>query len=173
MKALEERAREMWERQLAATSWRAAVDSDGVEILGATVAVVEEGAEARELVALGFAHATHGGLVDEADVLWYELPNVAGVGEFLVDGEDIGRVLAQAVEDLGSENAEQCIRILWHSHYVTQEPSEADILEFPEWLASVGLVYHAPTDSTVAYSNAGIIQNSSNSAEFNATQDNA
>jgi len=47
--------------------------------------------------------------------------------------------------------------VLWHSHYNHVEPSGRDVQIFPKWLANVGVVYHAPTQTSTRYSGAGII----------------
>ena len=118
---------------------------------------VAEGDAMRERVALGFQKE---GLADNATT-WYELPNTADPavadeeqrGEFFVEGSAIQRVLA--VADMEGHREE--LRILWHTHVNTVEPSEEDIAEFPEWLAHYGMVYHVPTDTVTVYNQSGII----------------
>lgn len=110
--------------------------------LKANDAWAEFGVAAREFVALGFE--------DAMGIVWYELPNRAGVGEFLVDGEDVHDVLVQAQKDLGAAFSDAG-RVLWHSHYIAIEPSAADLENFPKDLVDVAFVYHAPTGVTTLY----------------------
>lgn len=148
------------------------------------------GSEARELVALGFVLPAkmlselvqvdvdgagnpieeHVSVMGAPSVIWYELENIAGVGEFFVDGEHLQSVLKVALTELGSDpsivgthaadqmsKANEIPRVLWHSHYLAIEPSDADIAEFPEWLVTRGLVYHAPSHTTTPYDHSGVI----------------
>ena len=110
-------------------------------------AFLRNGDHAIEFVGLGFLQA------DES-VVWYELPNQAGVGEFLVDGEDVLHIVQRAQAE-GHENG--LGRVLWHSHYRSQHPSDSDMNEFPAWLVDYGVVYHAPTRQTVVYNSGGIL----------------
>ena len=111
----------------------------------------ELGVNARELVALGFM------LTDES-VVWYPLTNAAGVGEFLVEDDEVRAVLEEFATTALYPMFDQIV--LWHSHYITVEPSDADIAHFPEWL-STGMVFHAPSGTTTLYNAAGIIRISS------------
>lgn len=128
-------------------------------------------AEAREVVALGFvigetdADASSGEGIPI--VAWFELPNVAGVGEFMVEGQDLKAVFESALVDPAVSAAQALLssthpgsvlsRVLWHSHYISDVPSNADIADFPEWLVDVGMIYHVPTSRTVLYNASGII----------------
>lgn len=114
----------------------------------------EIGTNAREYVALGFE------IDDGADsIIWYPLTNTAGVGEFLVESDQVKAVLS-AFRD-SPENALLMSIVLWHSHYITVEPSEADVENFPEWV-NTGMVFHAPSGTTTLYDAAGIILNNGN-----------
>ena len=110
------------------------------------------GSSAREIVALGFEDHDEGGL---DTIVWYELDNVAGIGEFLIEPDSIERVLALAQRELVPEDA---TRYLWHSHYLDPMPSHADYANFPLWLVEAGIVFHAPSGTTTVYNNAGIIR---------------
>ncbi|UYL85296.1 hypothetical protein SEA_HAGER_3 [Microbacterium phage Hager] len=111
----------------------------------------EFGANAREFVALGFE------IDDGADsIVWYRLNNVAGgPGEFLVESDEVRGVLSAFQNS--PENALLMSIVLWHSHYITVEPSEADVEHFPEWV-NTGMVFHAPSGRTTLYNAAGIIR---------------
>ena len=102
---------------------------------------------AREMVALGFED-----FIDET-VTWFPLTNVAGPGEFYVEPEEVVAVLRAAESSLDPASA----RYLWHSHYITVEPSAADVEHFPDWV-DAGMVFHAPSGSTTLYNAAGIIR---------------
>lgn len=143
----------------------------------------EHGAEMAEVVGIGFisdsgvagsvsdvegvADAEAEGLLD----VWYELENEAGPGEFYVSAETLAAVFAQAVADGVADRP----RVLWHSHVNTVEPSQDDILEFPIGIVQAGLVYHIPTQTTVAYNEQGmILQDAGISAvDDNHSSDNA
>lgn len=103
---------------------------------------------AREFVALGFEDP-----IDEC-VTWFPLTNVAGPGEFYVEPEEVVAVLRAAESSLDPASA----RYLWHSHYITIEPSAADIEHLPDWV-DAGMVFHAPSGTTTLYNRAGIIPN--------------
>lgn len=111
------------------------------------------GQNAREFVALGFE------IDDGADsIVWYRLTNSAdGAGEFLVESDEVKAVLSAFQNS--PENALLMSIVLWHSHYITVEPSEADVEHFPEWV-NTGMVFHAPSGRTTLYNAAGIILNS-------------
>lgn len=112
---------------------------------------------AREFVALGFE------IDDGADsIVWYPLTNVAGVGEFRVEEDEVKGVL-MAFSD-SPENALLMSIVLWHSHYITVEPSAADVEHFPEWV-NTGMVFHAPSGTTTLYNAAGIIRISAENAD--------
>ncbi|QDF18055.1 hypothetical protein SEA_NARUTORUN_3 [Microbacterium phage NarutoRun] len=108
---------------------------------------------AKEFVALGFE------IDDGADsIVWYRLTNSAdGAGEFLVESDEVKAVLSAFQNS--PENALLMSIVLWHSHYITVEPSEADVEHFPEWV-NTGMVFHAPSGTTTLYNAAGIILNS-------------
>jgi proteasome lid subunit RPN8/RPN11 len=108
--------------------------------------------QAVEFVALGFYDPA------SEDVVWFELPNEAVDAEFHVEGEHILEVVTAAVE----EGLADRIRVLWHSHPHSAEPSAYDIEHFPAWLATVGMVYHAATDSTVLYDGSGVQSSAAN-----------
>jgi proteasome lid subunit RPN8/RPN11 len=107
----------------------------------------------RELVALGFEDP-----VDEC-ITWFELTNVAEdpVGNFFVEPEEVERVLRAAQQE-GCDS--RSTRILWHSHYRSEQPSEADyqLMRDNPWI-DAGIVFHAPTQKSVVYTSAGIISN--------------
>lgn len=91
--------------------------------------------------------------------MWFDLTesNLAPNGEFYVEAEAVAAVLATAAEQ--GLDATRCGIVLWHSHYISVEPSEADLSNLPEWV-DVGIVFHAPTGQSVLYNNDGIfIQN--------------
>lgn len=106
----------------------------------------ELGVAAREFVAIGFEDP-----FDET-ITWFELPNVAGAGEFLVEPEPVIAALRAARDSLDTA----CARYLWHSHYIAVEPSAADVSNFPDWV-DAGMVFHAPSGTTTLYNAAGII----------------
>ncbi|QLF84485.1 hypothetical protein SEA_RIE18_3 [Microbacterium phage Rie18] len=109
---------------------------------------------AKEFVALGFE------IDDGADsIVWYPLTNVADIGEFRVEADEVKGVL-QAFQN-SPENALLMSIVLWHSHYITVEPSAADVEHFPEWV-NTGMVFHAPSGRTTLYNAAGIIPVSGN-----------
>jgi hypothetical protein len=120
---------------------------------------MEHGVRAYEIVYLGFV--CDSGLETEY-IVWYELENVAGVGEFLVEDEDVRRVLnaAQANPDIGRDGGvltgAHVPIVLWHSHYINEGPSTADVDNYPEWV-DVGMVYHAPSGKTTLYNHSGVI----------------
>jgi len=132
--------------------------------LASQAAWAEHGVAAREFVALGFVAEDGVASLGTPSVVWYTLPNSADVGEFLVDGADLQAVMQQAIVDLGEAVVQTADRVLWHSHYLAVEPSKADIDEFPGWLVNSGLVYHAPTQTTTAYSASSIALRSPASA---------
>lgn len=122
------------------------------------------GEAAKEFVALGFITdvSPEGEL---GDVVWFQLNNCAGSGEFLVEGDEILRVLGVAMQDGrvgGTEGGVNMPRVLWHSHYLAVEPSDADVQEFPGWLVDVGMVYHAPSGQTTLYNHSGVISSTTN-----------
>ena len=116
--------------------------------IAARDAWAEFGTAAREFVALGFT------LTDES-VVWYPLTNTAGVGEFLVEDDEVRAVLREFHNTPEMDLLTSIV--LWHSHYLDVEPSSADIAHFPEWL-STGMVFHAPSGKTTLYNAAGIIR---------------
>lgn len=119
------------------------------------IAYAEVGTSAPEYVALGFE------IDDGADsIIWYRLTNTAGVGEFLVDGEEVKAVLTAFQNS--PENDLLLSIVLWHSHYISVEPSEADVEHFPEWV-NTGMVFHAPSGVTTLYNAAGSIPVGGNS----------
>lgn len=110
------------------------------------------GVESPEFVALGFMHPD--GVSDS--VMWFDLSaqNLAPVGEFYVEAEAVQKVLEAAnAEGL---NATVCNVVLWHSHYKAVEPSAADLSNLPEWV-DLGMVFHAPSQTTTLYNKGGII----------------
>ncbi len=113
----------------------------------ARYAWAELGVNAREFVAIGFEDP-----FDET-ITWYELPNQAGPGEFLVDAADVIAALRAARDSLDPASH----RYLWHSHYIAVEPSAADVSNFPDWV-DMGVVFHAPSGTTTLYNAAGIIR---------------
>lgn len=101
------------------------------------------GHEMQEVVGLGFEDPIDG------TITWYTLRNShVGPGEFTVSDADVRHVLEIAARTGYHDPAAR--RILWHSHTNTAEPSETDIMEFPEWVDEAR-IYHAPTAGTVAY----------------------
>lgn len=83
---------------------------------------------------------------------WFEMSNEAAdpVGAFEVSDAVVREVLEYA-HSTGLVAMHSEARIgLWHSHTVTQTPSEHDIEHFPRWCA-YGLVYHIPTRTTLQY----------------------
>lgn len=123
--------------------------------IAARSAWAELGVNAREFVALGFEDP-----IDEY-ITWYELPNAAsasasgGVGEFYVEPEVVRETLLVAQTEVDPS----CMRLIWHSHYVAQSPSDADfaLMRNNDWL-DYGMVYHAPSGQTTVYNAAGIIR---------------
>ncbi len=114
------------------------------------VAYAMLGTDAKEYVALGFE------IDDGADsIVWYPLTNVAGVGEFLVEDDEVRAVLSSFQNS--PENALLQSIVLWHSHYLAVEPSDADVSNFPSWV-DTGMVFHAPSGRTSLYNAAGIIR---------------
>lgn len=134
----------------------------------------------KELVALGIVDAPSGAAADLEDmgdvaVTWFAMPNKAehpredGRGEFFVEGTDIWDTLVQAAGQLGylkiGADTRRCIDrllldrvvILWHTHLATTDPSQADIEEFPVWLADYGMVFHVPSGATTVYNQSGVI----------------
>ena len=108
------------------------------------------GVNAPEFVALGFEDPY------DDTITWFKLPNAAeGAGEFVVDAEPVVAVLRTARDTLDPD----CLRYLWHSHYIAEEPSEADVSNFPDWV-DAGIVFHAPSGKVTFYNSAGIIPNS-------------
>ena len=122
--------------------------------IAARDAWAELGVNAREFVALGFQDP-----VDEF-ITWYELPNVAGVGEFYVEPDVVREILMIAQAEVDPS----CMRLIWHSHYVALHPSEPDfaLMRSNDWL-DYGMVYHAPTGKTTLYNAADILPTEVNS----------
>ncbi len=116
--------------------------------IAARDAWAEHGVNARELVALGFM------LLDES-VVWYPLTNVAEVGEFFVEDDEVRAVLREFHNTPEMDLLTSIV--LWHSHYISADPSSADVAHFPEWL-NTGMVFHAPSGKTTLYNRAGIIR---------------
>lgn len=120
------------------------------------------GVSAQEFVALGFivdvpdvpigSHLN----AEDVSVVWFQLCNSASTGEFLVEGDELLRVL-NAARERDDVKASTYGRVLWHSHYIAVEPSDVDIRDFPGWLADYGMVYHAPTGTTTVYNGDGVI----------------
>lgn len=121
-----------------------------------------DGLSAPEYVALGFMHPD--GVSDS--VMWFPLPNIAPTGEFYVEAEEVAKVLSAAAEQ--GLDASRCGVVLWHSHYIAVEPSEADLSNLPEWV-DVGIVFHAPTETSTLYNKGGVIN--SNEAILDAPRD--
>lgn len=122
-------------------------------------------------------------LQDQAALLysfnWVQLTNTLNTtssggnagNEFMVSGDEVRFVLRRVEDYLVSqmdlsrpENVEYAFKkapivefVLWHSHYNHVEPSGRDVQIFPNWLAKVGVVYHAPTQTSTRYNAAGII----------------
>lgn len=119
------------------------------------------GDEVRELVALGFEDP------EDECITWFELPNQAGVGEFYIDASDVQSVLSAAQ---ASGLDPRSTRILWHSHYRSTEPSEADyqLLRDQDWI-DFGVVFHAPSQTSTVYNSAGIIPNNASNVPELAT----
>lgn len=137
----------------------------------------------REVVALGFVKMSIEGVVDAVrrggaqrddaasglnEVLraarWFELENtsrdlspgrvVADVsGEFDVSVPELQLCLDTAL----GMGMGQWTRILWHSHYRSDVPSGFDLEHFPQWLCDLGVVYYAPSMSSVLYSAGGVL----------------
>lgn len=132
---------------------------------------MEHGERAYEIVYLGFVVNADS---DDEFVVWYELENVAGVGEFLVEDEDVRRVLraAEANPDIGRDGGvltgAPVPIVLWHSHYINVEPSAADVENFPEWV-DAGMVYHAPSGTTTLYNHSGVISSTNADAQASLT----
>ena len=110
-----------------------------------------------EIVALGFPRKTFvtdkvraAGLADELH--WVQLTNVAPA-----------QVRGNTFEIDGVEVQLTCLRYgampvaMWHSHRDLVVPSDTDLETFPDWLVSVAVIYHIPTESTVAYTGNGVI----------------
>ena len=129
--------------------------------IAARDAWAELGVNAREFVALGFQDP-----IDEC-ITWYELPNVAGVGEFYVEPDAVRDTLMIAQAEVDPS----CMRLIWHSHYVALHPSEPDfaLMRNNDWL-DYGMVYHAPTNQTVVYDSAEIIRITSNENSVRDTE---
>lgn len=132
---------------------------------------------------------------------WVQLTNTLNVSsaggnagnEFMVSGDEVRFVLRRVEAylvgqmdlsrpenkgyidgDLYKGKAPVVEFVLWHSHYNNVEPSGRDAQIFPKWLANVGVVYHAPTQTSTRYNGGGIISplEVSNSAP-STTGDNA
>lgn len=177
---LEKKAREDWERSVS-TVVGTVHEPVTVEFAAGVVAGAVNVGVLPEYVAIG--------IVEEEDVVWWELPNTAdpsvasseGRGEFYVADWDLYAVLKAMASERGylklgeveSTAIDRMLRaetlVLWHSHVNTVEPSAEDIAEFPAWLADAGMVYHAPTQTTTLYNGAGIISHSGVPATHLAT----
>ena len=121
--------------------------------IAARDAWAELGVNAREFVALGFQDP-----IDDC-ITWYELPNVADVGEFYVEPDAVREILMIAQAEVDPS----CMRLIWHSHYVALHPSDPDfaLMRSNDWL-DYGMVFHAPSGTTTLYNAAGIILNTGN-----------
>jgi hypothetical protein len=133
-------------------------------------------ASAHEFVGLGL-------VLSDGRVVWRELKNAAPAGSllFTVAGEDVHAALSDVRQLVAEENADDDAAglswhgsvghvhgsgrsmlsvshgLLWHSHYASVKPSKLDIKHFPGWYAKVGIVYHAPTQTSRAYDANGLL----------------
>lgn len=125
-------------------------------------------ASAHEFVGLGL-------VLSDGRVVWRELKNAAPAGSllFTVAGEDVHAALSDVRQLVAEENADDDAvgsresressvlsvshGLLWHSHYASVKPSKLDIKHFPGWYAKVGIVYHAPTQTSRAYDASGLL----------------
>lgn len=136
-------------------------------------------ASAHEFVGLGL-------VLSDGRVVWRELKNAAPAGSllFTVAGEDVHAALSDVRQLVAEENADDDAvgvsdhdtggvqghgssgvsvplsvshGLLWHSHYASVKPSKLDIKHFPAWYAKVGIVYHAPTQTSRAYDASGLL----------------
>ena len=102
------------------------------------------GSRSRELVALRIGNH------------WFELDNElvgdAGIGAFEISDQQ-GRALLNEVYDRMFPNIEVQPIVLWHSHVISVEPSQHDLMHLPEW-CMYGEVFHVPTQRTTTYGNA-------------------
>ena len=122
-----------------------------------SVAVLEQAAlEEYGTVIASMRHEVVGlGLKFSPDTMavWYRLHNISPrFGSFLVAGEEVKAVMEEA-QRLNGPVAQ--VR-LWHSHYVRDVPSRADLENFPQW-AERGLLFHTPSERTLAYTKAGLL----------------
>jgi hypothetical protein len=94
----------------------------------------------------------------ESKTVVFAVENVGPPGKFEVVGAEWNRCAEYLVGRYGHSIGDRLLsKTLWHSHSGSIEPSRTDIAEFPEWLADVGIVYHAPTGTSTAYGVSGII----------------
>lgn len=142
----EQRAREMWAEATARLGVGLGMgESEETARLSMADAI---STECVEVVALGCVVPGVPGLV------WVELENSADEPwkAFDVSDEEMRRAVQYIVATYGPQAR---AHVLWHSHYVHNEPSGTDISSFPEWLVGVGVVYHAPTETSHAYDQSG------------------
>lgn len=112
--------------------------------------------ECREVVALGFL------VPGRSELVWSSLKNssVTPWNSFDIDDAEMHRVVEEIIVTWGERTR---AHVLWHSHYVHDGPGGTDISTFPDWLVGVGVVYHAPTGTSHAYDDSGIIVTTSRS----------
>jgi hypothetical protein len=99
-----------------------------------------------EIVAIGL----------EARDAWVQLPNIAASGTaFHVAGDDVRDAIA-AIGCAASAKLISSGLTIWHSHYVNDMPSRADLDNFPQW-ARRGLLFHVPSERSIPYTRAGVL----------------
>lgn len=105
--------------------------------------------ECVEVVALGLA------VPGESELRWLDLLNESTEPwhDFLITDDQMRAIVGWAAKEYPGAR----VHAIWHSHYVHNEPGGGDISTFPEWLAGVGIVYHAPTSTSHVYDNTGIL----------------
>lgn len=92
------------------------------------------------------------------EALTFEMENTGEPGTFKVEPSEFMAVSEEMIGEYGVEVFDAIVNVdLWHSHKNTKHASETDILQFPNMLASRGIVYHAPTGESSAYTRDGII----------------
>lgn len=84
--------------------------------------------------------------------IWVRLRNERPGLEFEVSGDTLHDTVRMAKETFGPMSQ---VVMLWHSHYVSDEPSPRDIRAFPEWLCPIGVVYSAKHDTYRLYNHKG------------------
>jgi len=105
-----------------------------------------------EAVYIGFI-----GVNDNGSIYWVSVPNNAPEQDrhrrFEVSGIEVASVLKKVSDEYPAAR----LKALWHSHYVSEEPSTVDVEFFPGIMFDVGIVYHAPSGRSTFYNADGVI----------------